>query len=448
MADTSKRVVRTFDATSMVAGNIIGSGIFLLSGYAAAPVTDGTWLILAWIGGGVMAMLGALSIAELSTTFPDIGGDFLYLNNAYGRYPAFLYGWMSLVIFETGSIAILAVFGGKYLLEFFPQSGLSEPFLASLLVIGISLLHCLRITVGARFQSILTVIKIGGLFMLTFLLFKSGSGYVESGSENLVDASPVRGFSRALIPIFFAYTGWNVAGYIAGEVHNPRKTLPRALIGGTLIAMILYIVVEIGFLKSIGLDAMRGEEMVPVMALKTVGAEGWSFFLTLLIFVSVVSSLSITIQTAGARVIQAMGEHGVFFRFTARRHPRFGTPVNALILQASWCIVLMYALDIESLVDSTTVVMILFSSVSISTLLKVRGRSTADGNSGSYRTPLFPLVPVAYIACALFVSCGVIRFHLDKGSFLPAWGFAFLAIGSVVFWIWQRSDGGKSENED
>jgi APA family basic amino acid/polyamine antiporter len=302
--------------------------------------------------------------------------------------------------------------------------------------------------VGARFQSILTVIKIGGLFILTFLLFKSGSGSVESGAANLVDASPVRGFSRALIPIFFAYTGWNVAGYIAGEIHNPRKTLPRALIGGTLITMIIYIVVEIGFLKSIGLDAMRGEEMVPVIALKTVGAEGWSTFLTLLIFISVVSSLSITIQTAGARVIQAMGEHGVFFRFTAKRHPRFQTPVNALILQAAWCIVLMYVLDIESLVDSTTVVMILFSSVSISTLFKVRGRSVADGNSESYKTPLFPLVPVAYIICALFVSWGVIRFHLDRGSLLPAWGFAFLVVGSIVYWIWNQLGGGSSENED
>ncbi|MDP6593502.1 MAG: amino acid permease, partial [Candidatus Marinimicrobia bacterium] len=120
MADTSKRVVRTFDATSMVAGNIIGSGIFLLSGYAAAPVTDSSWLIFAWIGGGVMAMLGALSIAELSTTFPNIGGDFLYLKKVYGTYPAFLYGWMSLMVFETGSIAILSIFGGKYLKEFFP----------------------------------------------------------------------------------------------------------------------------------------------------------------------------------------------------------------------------------------------------------------------------------------------------------------------------------------
>jgi APA family basic amino acid/polyamine antiporter len=446
MANSPKRVVRTFDATSMVAGNIIGSAIFLLSGYAAAPVLDGTWLIGAWIVGGIVATLGALAIAELSTKFPDIGGDFLYLKKVYGTYPAFLYGWMSLMIFETGSIAILSIFGGKYLKDFFPGAPLSVPALASVLVILFSGLHCLRITIGSRFQSILTVAKIGGLGLLSVILFSNTSSVPAVESATAVEGSPLIGFSRALIPIFFAYTGWNVAGYIAGEIHNPRKTLPFALIGGTVITTVIYIIVQLGFLKAIGLEAMRNEEMVPLVALKAVGAEGWSTFLSILIFVSIFSSLSITIQTAGARVIQAMGKHGVFFRFTAKLHPRFKTPVNALIIQAAWCIVLMYALDIDSLVDSTTVVMILFSALTISTLLKInwKGRPGQDAHENHYSTPLFPLVPVAYIGSALFVSWGVIRFYLDKGSYLPALGFAFLTLGSVVFLIWKRlEDRGK-----
>lgn len=175
MANSPKRVVRTFDATNMVAGNMIGSSVFLLSGYAAAPVLDGTWLVVAWVVGGIMAILGALAIAELSTEFPEIGGDFLYLKKIYGVYPAFLYGWMSLMIFETGSIAILAVFGGKYLKEFLPGVPLSVPALASVLVIFFSGLHCLRITIGSRFQSILTVAKIGGVILLSIILFTKTS---------------------------------------------------------------------------------------------------------------------------------------------------------------------------------------------------------------------------------------------------------------------------------
>ncbi|MGY8780249.1 MAG: APC family permease [Fidelibacterota bacterium] len=431
----SKRVLKTFDATSMVTGNMIGSGIFLLAGYAAAPVPNDITLILAWVGGGIMALFGAFAIAELSTRFPETGGDFLYLHKVFGPFPAFLYGWMSLIIFETGSIAVLALFSAKYTQQFFPTSlGLSEPMLASIIVLGLSGLHCLKVEVGSRFQSILTVVKILGIFLMVFLLFGGDSTpMVESGKVE--SSNSFLGFSRALTPIFFAYTGWNVAGYIGGEIKNPRKTLPRALIGGTLLTTIIYVIVNWAFLKSVGLSGIQGQEMAPLIALKAVGAEGWTKFLSILIFISVTSSLSITIQTAGARVIQAMGERGVFFKFTAQTHKKFKTPVNAILLQAFWTIVLMFTLNIESLVDSATVVMIMFSALSISTLLKV---DRSNDSEHIYRIPFFPLVPVAYIVSAIFISWGVIQFHLSQGSILPVWGLVFLILGSVVYYFWKK----------
>ena len=431
----SKRVLKTFDATSMVTGNMIGSGIFLLAGYAAAPVPNDVTLILAWIGGGLMALLGAFAIAELSTRFPETGGDFLYLHKIFGPFPAFLYGWMSLVIFETGSIAVLALFSAKYTQQFFPASlGLSEPMLASIIVLGLSGVHCLKVEVGSRFQSVLTVVKILGIFLMVSLLFGGDSAPVVALTNEHSSNSFV-GFSRALTPIFFAYTGWNVAGYIGGEIQNPRKTLPRALIGGTLFTTIIYVIVNLSFLKSVGLAGIQGQDMVPLIALKAVGAEGWTKFLSILIFVSVASSLSITIQTAGARVIQAMGEQGVFFKFTARTHEKFKTPVNAILVQAFWTIVLMFALDIESLVDSATVVMIMFSALSISTLLKV---NRSNDGPEIFRIPFFPLVPAVYIISAIFISWGVIQFHLSQDSILPIWGLAFLIFGSIVYFIWKK----------
>ena len=431
----SKRVLKTFDATSMVTGNMIGSGIFLLAGYAAAPVPNDVTLILAWIGGGLMALLGAFAIAELSTRFPETGGDFLYLHKVFGPFPAFIYGWMSLVIFETGSIAVLALFSAKYTQQFFPASlGLSEPMLASIIVLGLSGVHCLKVEVGSRFQSVLTVVKILGIFLMVSLLFGGDSAPVVALTNEHSSNSFV-GFSRALTPIFFFYFGWNVAGYIGGEIQNPRKTLPRALIGGTLFTTIIYVIVNLSFLKSVGLAGIQGQDMVPLIALKAVGAEGWTKFLSILIFISVASSLSITIQTAGARVIQAMGEQGVFFKFTARTHEKFKTPVNAILVQAFWTIVLMFALDIESLVDSATVVMIMFSALSISTLLKV---NRSNDGPEIFRIPFFPLVPAVYIISAIFISWGVIQFHLSQDSILPIWGLAFLIFGSIVYFIWKK----------
>lgn len=382
-----------------------------------------------------MALLGAFAIAELSTRFPETGGDFLYLHKVFGPFPAFLYGWMSLVIFETGSIAVLALFSAKYTHQFFPASlALSEPMLASVIVLGFSGVHCLKVEVGSRFQSILTVVKILGIFLMVALLFGGDS----APSVALADGSSSNsfvGFSRALTPIFFAYTGWNVAGYMGGEIKNPRKTLPRALIGGTLLTTIIYVIVNLSFLKSVGLAGIQGQDMVPLVALKAIGAEGWTKFLSILIFVSVTSSLSITIQTAGARVIQSMGEQGVFFKFTAQTHKKFKTPVNAILLQAFWTIVLMFALNIESLLDSATVVMIMFSALSISTLLKVDRFNDGDE---IYRIPLFPLVPAVYIISAVFISWGVIQFHLSQGSILPIWGLGFLIFGSIVYLIWKK----------
>ena len=432
----SRRVLGIFDATSMVTGNMIGSGIFLLVGFAAQPVTSDFSLILAWIGGGLMALMGAFCIAELSTRFPQTGGDFIYLHKVYGPFPSFLYGWMSLVIFQTGATAVLALFSAKYTLQFLPQlQFLSVSGLASLILIFLTAIHCFKVQVGSRFQSILTIIKVVGIFLMVGLLSQSKPIEVfQSYSNNSAD-NPYIGFSRALTPIFFAYTGWNCAGYIAGEISNPRRTLPIALIGGTLITIIIYAIVNYSFIQSIGLESMKGQEMVPLLALNAVGANHWSGFLSLLILISVMSSLSIHIQTAAARVIQAMGQQGIFFKFTGKTNHRFYTPVNALTVQAIWTIGLMFLLDIENLVDSTTVVMIMFSALSISTLFKVERKKN---DSKIFTIPFYPLIPIAYILSAVFICWGVIQFHLSQNSYLPFWGLFFLIAGSLIYFSWKN----------
>jgi APA family basic amino acid/polyamine antiporter len=432
----SRRVLGVFDATSMVTGNMIGSGIFLLVGFAAEPVSSEFALIMAWLGGGIMALMGAFCIAELSTRFPQTGGDFIYLHKVYGPFPSFLYGWMSLVIFQTGATAVLALFSAKYTLQFLPQlQFLSIPGLASLILAILTLIHCFKVQVGSRFQSILTIVKVVGIFtMVAILINLKPEGVVTVNSE-ASSYNPYIGFSRALTPIFFAYTGWNCAGYIAGEISNPRKTLPVALIGGTLVTMIIYAIVNYSFIQSIGLESMKGQDMVPLLALNAVGAGHWSNFLSLLILISVMSSLSIHVQTAAARVIQAMGQQGIFFKFTGKTHSRYYTPVNALTVQAIWTIGLMFLLDIENLVDSTTVVMIMFSALSISTLFKVE-RSKSDSNI--YNIPLYPYIPIAYIISAFFICWGVIQFHLGQNSYLPFWGLFFLLAGSIIYFTWKK----------
>jgi len=343
---------------------------------------------------------------------------------------------MSLVIFQTGATAVLALFSAKYTLQFLPQlQFLSIPGLASLILAILTLIHCFKVQVGSRFQSILTIVKVVGIFTMVAILINLKPEGVLTVNNEASSYNPYIGFSRALTPIFFAYTGWNCAGYIAGEISNPRKTLPVALIGGTLVTMIIYAIVNYSFIQSIGLESMKGQDMVPLLALNAVGAGHWSNFLSLLILISVMSSLSIHVQTAAARVIQAMGQQGIFFKFTGKTHSRYYTPVNALTVQAIWTIGLMFLLDIENLVDSTTVVMIMFSALSISTLFKVE-RSKSDSNI--YNIPLYPYIPIAYIISAFFICWGVIQFHLGQNSYLPFWGLFFLLAGSIIYFTWKK----------
>lgn len=426
----------------MVTGSMIGSGVFLLSGYAAGPVSGSFALICAWVFGGLMALWGTLTTAELATRFPHTGGDFLYLFRVYGKYPAFLYGWMSLVIFQSGSIGILAVFSANYFLQVFPDlysSGVRYESLASLAVLFYTLLHSLRVTIGARFQTILTVLKAVGVVLLASVLL-TATGHSSTDPSVFTESStPVRGFARALVPIFFTYSGWNALGYVAGEVKNPKKALPVAFIGGMTATLILYLFVNGAFIRVLGVDAMRGDPMVPLTALRSVSADGWEMFLTILIFISVFSSLSVAVQ-AGARVVQSMGENNVFFRKVAQVHKSWKTPVFALVIQAVWSIVLIHILDIEKLVDSTTVVMVLFSALTISTVFKSRrnARDASDGSEGQFLTPLYPWIPAAYIVSCLFISAGVIQYYLSQGSVLPLWGFVFVVGGSMVFVIWRK----------
>ena len=395
-----------------------------------------------WIFGGLMALMGTLSTAELAIQFPHTGGDFLYLRRLYGRYPAFLYGWMSLFVFASGSIGILAMFSAKYAGEIFPilpDKGITAELLASIIIVFYTFLHSLKITIGSRFQTILTVTKAVGIILLGYVLLSASSNISPVKPEDSTTVFSFQGFARALVPVFFAYSGWNAVGYVAGDVKKPEKTLPIAFICGTTITLLLYLFINFAFLSVLGLNGMQGDPMVPLTALRALSVYRWELFLTVLIFISVFSSLSVAVQV-GARVIQSMGENGVFFKKVATLHYSWKTPVVALVIQGVWSIILIHLLDLEKLVDSTTVVMVLFSALTISSLLKAhKMRSEMNHYGGKqFHTPLFPLIPFAYIISCLFISIGVIQYYLSLGSFLPFWGFGFVVVGTIIFIFWRK----------
>ncbi len=278
MAQTElKRQIGLFDAVMLISGDMIGTGIFISTGVIAAQVPSPGGVLLVWIFGGLLALAGALSCAELSASMPYAGGDYNYIREAYGRLMGFLSGWSSFLVTFSGAIAFLAVIFNEYMSFFVPVLGSKEVFFSATLplisinvtagtlfsifaVLAISALHCIGVRQGTVTQNILTVIKIGSLVGIILLGIFIGKGSTENFSPlfdwDKIAKSSV--FASAFIPAIFAYSGWNAIIYIAGEVKDPERNLPKALLMGNLIVIVLYLAINVVYIYGVPVTEMKG----------------------------------------------------------------------------------------------------------------------------------------------------------------------------------------------
>ena len=286
MAQTElKRQIGLFDAVMLISGDMIGTGIFISTGAIAAQVPSPGGVLLVWIFGGLLALAGALSCAELSASLPYAGGDYNYIREAYGKLMGFLSGWSSFLVTFSGAIAFLAVIFNEYMSFFFPVLGSKDalfsaaiPFVSINITIGtlfsifvvllISALHCIGVRQGTITQNILTVIKIGSLVGIILLGVFIGKGSTEHFSPlfdwDKIAKSSV--FASAFIPAIFAYSGWNAVIYIAGEVKDPERNLPKALLMANLIVIVLYLAINIVYIYGVPVTEMKGAARISEVA--------------------------------------------------------------------------------------------------------------------------------------------------------------------------------------
>ncbi|HEY1270192.1 MAG TPA: amino acid permease, partial [Candidatus Binatia bacterium] len=354
-----KRQLGLFDALMIICGDMIGSGIFFATGAIAETLPTPGGVLLVWVLGGALALTGALSCAELSASLPYAGGDYIYIREAYGKLMGFLSGWSSFLVTFSGAIAFLAVSFTGFMAYFFPVLGSETAYFhaalpglsisvtpgtifAIVIVLLISALHCLGVRQGSTTQNILTVIKIGALIGIILLAIFIGRGDT-AHFKPLFDWSKIGSFSlfgAAFIPVIFAYSGWNAIIYIAGEVKEPEKTLPRALLMANLIVIALYLVINIIYIYAVPVTEMKGALRVSEVATTALFGRETSTWITALITISVLGALNV-VTMLGPRIYYAMARDGVFFQSLARVHPRFGTPVSAILLQAAWACLLI-----------------------------------------------------------------------------------------------------------
>ncbi len=378
------------DAAAIIISNVIGGGILFFSPGIAANVPS-PWLFLAtWIAGGALAFAGAMAYAELAVMRPRAGGEYVYLDAAFGRGAAFLTGWTSFVAGFSGAIASNAVIFAFYLGRFVPGASNNTPLLvvplpwvpltvsrqALVAIVVIALMaaiHVRGIGPGRVVGNVLAALKVSALVAFIAIGFSFGTG---STSNLTASAGPVAMTSwlLAMVPVMFAYTGWNAASYVAEEIRDPTRNLPLALAIGTAAVIAIYVFLNVLYLYVLPIDqlaAVRGS-VLDVVADRLLGARAGDI-MGIVSLVSLAASIS-AMTIAGPRVYYAMARDGVFFAPAAQVHPRFRTPAQSIVAQSIWSTILVLSGGADALIRYTGFAVILFAGVAVSALFVLRAR--------------------------------------------------------------------------
>lgn len=438
MANTSSglpRRIGLWSAMAVVIGSTIGSGIFRSPAGIADRIPGPLPLLGIWILGGLFALCGALTLAELASEVPATGGFYAFLREGWGRLPAFLFGWGQLTIVRAASLGAIAITFAEYFVRvigFDPGIAPYDRYAQYIAAFAIALTAGFNI-VGVRWGStvinLTTIAKFGGLAFIVVLALAIGWPQTGGHFTPLVPEGSVRvsAFGLALVSVLWAYDGWADVSYVAGEVTEPRKNLPRAIIGGTVAVMVIYVLANIGYMAVLPIEEIRTSRLVAAdVAEKIIGRPGVVMVSTT-VMISTFGTLSAVLLTS-PRVLFAMADDGMLFAPIAKIHPKYQTPYIAIGLVAFLGLVFVLLLRFEKLADTFVIAMIPFYALGVGAVYRLRKR---PGYSPSFRTPGYPVVPALFIASVAYLLLNAL---MDAGSRTWALGiFAVLLAGIPVF---------------
>jgi APA family basic amino acid/polyamine antiporter len=430
------RKLGLFDATMIVMGGIVGAGIFMNPSVVATEVHSKGLILGAWIVGGAIALLGAFIYAELAARLPQVGGQYAYLREAYHPLLAFLYGWVLLLVVQTGGMAAVSVTFAQYLLEVTGWHA-SASGVAAIALALLTAVNCLGVKQGSGVQSALMVMKIAAIAALILIGWTRvhPAATASNHTPTLAGFAGLSAFGAAMVPVLFSYGGWQTANFVAAEMRNPRRDLPRGLLLGVLGVIALYVGVGFVLLRALGPEGLAATKTPASAVMRLAFGERGAIFIALAISVSALGFLSQSILTA-PRVYFAMAEDGVFFRAVAKVSTRTQVPVLAIVLQSVWTIVIALTSAYKSILAYVVAMDFLFFGLSASCLFVFRMRGTgsnADGGS-SFKALGHPISTAAFIiACWAVVANTIYRF--PRNSLI---GMAILLLGIPAFYGWRK----------
>lgn len=452
-----RRELGRFDTAMVVVGGIIGAGIFI-NPYIVAQRLDSPALVMAaWLVGGGIALAGALTFAELGALFPKVGGQYAYLRDAYHPLAGFLYGWGLLLMIESGAIAAVGITFAEYALRLVGRPDADARTLTVLAIVVVAAVNYVGVKPGSRLLNTFVILKLIPLALLIgvglLLPLESGGGTgavlvaPDPTAPDLADAGLVGGaasllfaFGAALIPVMFSYGGWQNANYVAEEMKDPVRDLPAGLLIGTGIVVLVYGLVNLVYLRTLGHAGLAGTLTPASDAARVLFGATGDFLITLGIAVSTFGFLNLT-MLAPTRVYYAMARDGLFPQRVARLHPRFDTPSVAIVIQTVWAIVLVLTGSYAQLVDYVVTVDWIFFGAAGATIFVFRRRIPLQERSeGIFRTPLYPVLPALFVAVSLLIVGSVLWTNPVRSGM----GFALLAAGVPAYLYWS----GRREAEE
>jgi len=431
-----RRVLKTSDAAWLVAGNMIGAGIFFTPAAVGQHLPGVVWPLVAWTLGGVLALAGAAVYGELGARLPRAGGDYQYLTSAFGPVWGFLTGWAAFVLSFSAAAAAMARISVGYLAGAIPLLDVDPQTLsrivAPVLLLLLTLLNVAGAKVGGRTTTVLTAIPLATLVgLFCYGLLVGGARFDWPARPLAGPEGPwVLALGAAMVPVFFTYSGWNAAAYLAGELKHPERTLPRALLIGTSAVTALYLAVNLALLALLGDDLAASGTPAADAAQRLLGV-GAERLLSLIIAVAILGSANVTLM-AGARIYYAMAGDRLAPRPLARTNRR-GVPSTALWSGGIWAALLAASVPVEqTLYQWATLAILLLSSLTVVALFVLRRRDPAFR---SFLCPGYPITPWIYLLTSLAVAVSSALYD-PQGSL---WGVLLVATGFVVYAAWRRA---------
>lgn len=426
-----KRQLGLVSATAMIVGEVIAVGIFLTPAGMAKSLGSPFWILIVWLAMGAMAVCGALCYGALGARFPEAGGSYVYLREAYGPVVAFLYGWKCFLVMDPGITAALAVGLASYMGYLVNLTPMGAKLVAIGAIAMVAVVNIAGLRFGAGLMRWLTALKLGSLALIVIWAIALRLGDLSHFSPFVAQragSAPLLGaLAGGMVGAFFAFGGWWDLSKLGGEVRDPQRTLPRAMVFGVIAVTLVYILTSGVFLYLVPLDRVTSGETFAAQAGEALfGRSGGAIF-SAIVVISVLGSLAAVVMSA-PRVYYAMARDGVFFNAIAELQPRFGTPARAILVEAAMASLLAALGTFNQIVAYFVFVTVIFIAMTVGSVFTVRGQS---GDSASRHVPGYPVTPIVFLA---FV--GLLLFLLASNNPRQALlGVAIVLLGAPVYYL-------------